>query len=39
MRKRKIGIMEAMPEEIEGVVALLLNCVQTTMGQRTYFSG
>lgn len=39
MRKRIIGILGAMPEEIEGVVALLSNCVQTTMGQRTYFSG
>ena len=39
MKNRKIGIMGAMPEEIEGVVALLSNCVQTTMGKRTYFSG
>jgi adenosylhomocysteine nucleosidase len=39
MKNRVIGIMGAMPEEIEGVVALLSNCVETTMGQRTYFSG
>jgi adenosylhomocysteine nucleosidase len=39
MKNRVIGIMGAMPEEIEGVVALLTNCVEITMGQRTYFSG
>jgi len=31
--------MGAMPEEIEGVVALLSNCVSISMGKRTYFSG
>lgn len=31
--------MGAMPEEIEGVVALLTNCVESLMGKRTYFSG
>lgn len=31
--------MGAMPEEIEGVVALLANPVASTMGKRTYFSG
>jgi adenosylhomocysteine nucleosidase len=39
MKKRRIGIMGAMPEEIEGVVALLSDCVATSMGKRTYFSG
>lgn len=39
MNKSRIGIMGAMPEEIEGVVALLSDCVETTMGKRTYFSG
>jgi adenosylhomocysteine nucleosidase len=37
--KRKIGIMGAMPEEIEGVTALLSHCTSESMGQRTYFSG
>jgi adenosylhomocysteine nucleosidase len=37
--KRIIGIMGAMPEEIDGVVALLTNCVASTMGKRTYYSG
>ena len=37
--KRLIGIMGAMPEEIDGVVALLTNCVSATMGKRTYYSG
>jgi adenosylhomocysteine nucleosidase len=39
MRTRRVGIIGAMPEEIEGVVALLEDCVETTMGKRTYFSG
>lgn len=39
MKKRTIGIMGAMPEEIEGVVALLMNCTESSMGKRTYFSG
>ena len=39
MKNRVIGIMGAMPEEIEGVVALLSNCVTISMGKRTYFSG
>ncbi|WP_235892981.1 nucleoside phosphorylase-I family protein [Flavobacterium franklandianum] len=39
MSKRRIGIMGAMPEEIEGVVALLSDCVESSMGKRTYFSG
>ncbi len=34
-----IGIMGAMTEEIDGVVALLSNCVVISMGKRTYFSG
>ena len=39
MSKKIIGIMGAMPEEIDGVVALLSNCVAISMGKRTYFSG
>lgn len=39
MNKRTIGIMGAMPEEIAGVVALLTNCTESSMGKRTYFSG
>jgi adenosylhomocysteine nucleosidase len=39
MKKKIIGIMGAMPEEIEGVVALLTNCVESSMGKRTYFTG
>ena len=39
MKNRIIGIMGAMIEEIEGVVALLNNCVSETKGQRTYYSG
>ena len=39
MNKKIIGIMGAMPEEIDGVVALLSNCVAISMGKRTYFSG
>nr|WP_315147017.1 5'-methylthioadenosine/adenosylhomocysteine nucleosidase [uncultured Flavobacterium sp.] len=39
MKNKVIGIMGAMPEEIDGVVALLSNCVAVSMGKRTYFSG
>lgn len=39
MEKRTIGIMGAMPEEIEGVVALLANPEVTKMGKRSYFTG
>ncbi|WP_073371699.1 5'-methylthioadenosine/adenosylhomocysteine nucleosidase [Flavobacterium fluvii] len=39
MKKRTIGIMGAMPEEIEGVVALLTNPEVTKMGKRSYFTG
>ena len=39
MKKRIIGIMGAIPEEIEGVVALLTNTEASTMGKRTYFTG
>lgn len=31
--------MGAMPEEIEGIVALLDNCTTLSMGKRTYYSG
>ena len=39
MKKRTIGIMGAMPEEIEGVVHLLTDCQELSMGKRTYYSG
>ena len=39
MQKRIIGIMGAMPEEIEGVVGLLTDCEIFSMGKRTYFKG
>jgi len=39
MKKVKIGIMGAMPEEINGVIALLSNCKTYSIGKRTYFSG
>lgn len=39
MQKRIIGIMGAMPEEIEGVVGLLTDCKIYSMGKRTYFTG
>jgi adenosylhomocysteine nucleosidase len=39
MQKRTIGIMGAMPEEIDGVVALLSNYKMTEKGKRRYFSG
>jgi adenosylhomocysteine nucleosidase len=39
MKNRIIGIMGAMPEEIEGVVALLTNPELTKMGKRSYFTG
>jgi adenosylhomocysteine nucleosidase len=39
MKKSIIGIMGAMPEEIDGVVALLANPVASSMGKRTYFTG
>ncbi|HRG89319.1 MAG TPA: 5'-methylthioadenosine/adenosylhomocysteine nucleosidase [Chitinophagales bacterium] len=34
-----IGIMGAMPEEIEGIAALLQHKTETTSGGRTYYSG
>jgi adenosylhomocysteine nucleosidase len=39
MTKRKIGIMGAMPEEVNDVIALLANPEKTTLGMRDYFSG
>lgn len=39
MTKKIIGIMGAMPEEIEGVILLLNDCKTLSMGNRTYFSG
>lgn len=37
--KKTIGIMGAMPEEIEGVVGLLTDCKETITGKRKYFTG
>ena len=39
MGQRIIGIMGAMPEETNGIVALLQNPVATTRGRRTYTTG
>lgn len=39
MEKRTIGIMGAMPEEIEGILDLLSNPKEVSIGKRTYFSG
>jgi adenosylhomocysteine nucleosidase len=39
MTAKIIGIMGAMPQEIEGVIALLQNPVSTTIGRRIYTSG
>ncbi|HYG15946.1 MAG TPA: 5'-methylthioadenosine/adenosylhomocysteine nucleosidase [Bacteroidia bacterium] len=37
--KKTIGIMGAMPEEIDGVVSLLSNCKKSSAGMRTYYTG
>ncbi|MDR2407745.1 MAG: 5'-methylthioadenosine/adenosylhomocysteine nucleosidase [Bacteroidales bacterium] len=39
MFKKKIGIMGAMLEEIDGIIDLLTSKKQQTIGMRTYFSG
>lgn len=39
MREKIIGIMGAMPEEINGVVGLLSDCKESSMGMRTYYAG
>lgn len=39
MQQKIVGIMGAMPEEINGVVSLLEECTQASIGMRTYFSG
>ncbi|MEI6748769.1 MAG: 5'-methylthioadenosine/adenosylhomocysteine nucleosidase [Bacteroidota bacterium] len=39
MTERIIGIMSAMPEEIDGVVDLLTERQELTKGMRTYYSG
>ena len=39
MSEKITGIMGAMPEEINGVVALLVNRQEVTVGGRTYFTG
>ena len=39
MGERIIGIMGAMPEEVDGIIALLDNPHQATIGMRTYTSG
>lgn len=39
MKQKVIGIMGAMPEEIDGVIQLLNNRQETIFGQRKYYSG
>lgn len=39
MTQKTIGIMGAMPQEIDGVIALLENPVRKIIGMRTYTSG
>lgn len=39
MKDRIIGIMGAMPQEIDGVIRLLENPKEVTLGMRTYTSG
>jgi len=39
MNERKIGIMGAMPEEIEGVIQLLEDRKEFILGRRTYYTG
>jgi len=39
MQEQVIGIMGAMPEEIDGVILLLENPIESTIGKRTYVSG
>lgn len=39
MNKRTIGIMGAMPEEIEGLVDLMANVTEVNIGMRTYYTG
>ena len=39
MHEKIVGIMGAMPEEINGVVALLLNKQEVSIGRRSYFTG
>lgn len=39
MKNRIIGIMGAMPQEIDGVIGLLKNPKEVTLGMRTYTSG
>ena len=39
IKKRTIGIMGAMPEEIDGILALLSNLKELAVGKRTYYSG
>ncbi len=38
-QQRIIGVMGAMPEEINSIVHLLNNTTSTVIGQRTYYSG
>ena len=39
MQEQIIGIMGAMPEEIDSVILLLENPIESTIGKRTYVSG
>jgi adenosylhomocysteine nucleosidase len=36
---QKIGILGAMPEEIEGIIQLMTECTAHPLGGRTYYSG
>lgn len=38
-KKSTIGILGAIPEEVNGIITLLSNGEQTTLGGRTYYSG
>lgn len=39
MKNQLIGIMGAIPQEVEGIIAILQNKTATTFGQRTYYQG
>ena len=39
MSERIIGIMGAIPQEINGVVSLLSNKKEVNIGKRSYFTG
>ncbi|MGG5505719.1 MULTISPECIES: 5'-methylthioadenosine/adenosylhomocysteine nucleosidase [unclassified Myroides] len=39
MEEQIIGIMGAIPQEVDGIIAILQNKVATTIGNRTYYEG